>query len=114
MFHKMSGNINDTDVKRIRDTVMDMIKELDSCENQDDIDIIGDRYTYIKDVSSSLHTMIIEQYKHRTFDKTVFTRNLNTMLSTIERIQQARISQYDASRDVGEMLASQFIPQLRK
>jgi hypothetical protein len=36
------------------------------------------------------------------------------MLQAIERIQQAKVTQYDASKEIGEMLASHYIPQLKK
>jgi hypothetical protein len=58
--------------------------------------------------------MICDQYTSSKFDKNFFLKNLEVMLNAIESIQQQKITQYDASSNIGEMLASHYIPQLKK
>jgi hypothetical protein len=115
----MSGNIKDTDVTKIRSCVTDLINDLEkTIENGEDIRdneyLYEKKYKYLLDTSKNLYNMILDQYRLSKFNKQDFMRNLDMMLSAIENIQNARISQYDASKNVGESLASQFIPQLKK
>jgi hypothetical protein len=115
----MSGNIQDTDVTKIRSCVTDLINDLDHCvQNGEDIKdneyIYEKKYKYLLETSKNLYNMIIDQYRLSKFDKPIFMKNLDMMLSAIEHIQCAKISQHDASKNIGESLASQFIPQLKK
>lgn len=113
----MSGNINDTDVKKIRTLVNDFIKELDEISERNeyiDVDFYKEKYNYIFQTSNSLFKIICDQYISSKFDKNFFFKNLEIMLNAIENIQQNKITQYDASSNIGEMLASHYIPQLKK
>jgi hypothetical protein len=115
----MSSTIQDIDIKKIHSSVNDFISELDNMViNGDDIieyeSIFKKKYKFLVSTSESLYKMIYDQYKMKKFDKAVFMKNLNMMLSALEDIQKMKLSQYDASCNVGEVLASQFIPQLKK
>lgn len=115
----MSGNINDTNVKLLRDQVNALLEDLDDIIAKGDNisnheDTLKNKYKYIVKTSDNLWKLIISQYTNSTFDKTVFMKNLEMMLSAISDIQGLKITQHDASQNVGETLASQFIPQLKK
>jgi hypothetical protein len=115
----MSGNIHDTNVMKIRILISDFINELEeTIEKGDDIvdyeDMFKEKYKYIIETSENLYKMIYDQYKISVFDKKFFLKNIETMLQAIERIQQAKVTQYDASKQIGEMLAGHYIPQLKK
>ena len=110
----MSGNINDTNVERLKKEVNELIEELNTItskgDNIDDYEnTLQKKYKYIVKTSESLFKLILQQR-----GKTSFMDNLNMMLNNIERIQKSQISQHDASCNVGDKLASQFIPQLKK
>jgi hypothetical protein len=115
----MSGNIHDTNVVKIRMLINDFINELEqTIKKGDDIvnyeDMYKEKYSYIIETSENLYKMIYDQYKMSFFDKKFFLKNIESMLQAIERIQQAKVTQYDASKEIGEMLASHYIPQLKK
>lgn len=114
-----SSQIPDINIDKIRASVNDFINELDSMvlvgENVSEYETtFKKKYKFLISTSESLYKMIYDQYRLKKFDKTIFMKNLNMMLSALEDIQRMKISQYDASRNVGEVLASQFIPQLKK
>jgi hypothetical protein len=115
----MSGNVQDTDVNKVKSCVIDLIQELEQ-DIQNNVDINDNehvyekKYKYLVTTSKNLYNMILEHFKKNIFNKTLFMQNLDMMLSAIENIQRSRISQYDASKNIGESLASQFIPQLKK
>jgi hypothetical protein len=111
----MSGNIHDTQIVRVKREVENLQKDLDNIiknsENITDYEItLQKRYKYLYKTSSSLFKFIYDNYKSNTFDKKAFSRNLDMMLIHIQRIQSKNISQHDASVNVGESLAKQYIP----
>ncbi len=115
----MSGNIHDTNVTKLKDEVNKLLTELDEIiARRDNIlnyeDTLKRKYKYISDISDNLWKLIITQYTNSTFNKTIFLNNLEMMLSAISNIQQSKITQHNASENIGETLASQFIPQLKK
>jgi hypothetical protein len=115
----MSGNIHDTNVTKLKDEVDNLLTELDAIiESKDNIvyyeDTLKRKYKYISETSDNLWNLIISQYRNSAFNKTIFLNNLEMMLSAISNIQQSRITQHNASENIGETLASQFIPQLKK
>lgn len=115
----MSGNIHDTDVKLLGDQVNALLADLDDIiVNGDNIsdheETLKQKYKYIVKTSENLWKLIISQYTNSTFNKGEFLKNLDMMLSAISDIQRYKITQHDASQNVGETLASQFIPQLKK
>jgi hypothetical protein len=115
----MSGNINDTNVTKLRNLVCEFIEELDEVikngESTSDYEhIYKKKYQYILKTSPTLFNLICEQYKSTNFNKTHLLNNLNMMLQAIEKIQGSKITQHDASTSIGEVLAKQYIPQLKK
>lgn len=110
----MSGNIKDTNVDELRQQVQELTTELNTIKNNgEDIDsykdILKTKYKYLVKTSDTLFNLILNQQ-----GKENFMNNLNIMLNNIERIQKSQITQHDASCEIGETLASQFIPQLKK
>ena len=107
----MSGNIHNTDIKKIKKEVSDLINDLDNgCD-------ITNKYQYLENTSKSLYNYIVKQYNTSRFNKEFFINNLEMMLKGIEKIQKSNDiekSQHEASILIGEKLASQFIPQLKK
>jgi|Laugrespbdmm15sn_2_1035079.scaffolds.fasta_scaffold00587_2 hypothetical protein len=115
----MSGNIKDTDVLKLRELVNEFIQDMDivikNGESVSDYkEIYKIKYKYIFDTSTTLYKLIYDQYNSLKVDKTHMLNNLNMMLVAIENIQKSQITQYDASESIGEVLASQYIPQLKK
>ena len=115
----MSGNIKDTDVLKLRGLVNEFIQDMDivikNGESVSDYtEIYKNKYKYIFDTSSTLYKLIYDQYNSLKVDKTQMLNNLNMMLVAIENIQKSQITQHDASESIGEVLASQYIPQLKK
>jgi hypothetical protein len=115
----MSGNIKDTDVIKLRGLVNDFIQDMDNViKNGESVldyeDIYKNKYRYILDTSATLYKLIHDQYKSSNVDKVQMLTNLNMMLVAIENIQKSQITQHDASESIGEVLASQYIPQLKK
>ena len=74
-------------------------------------DFYKNKYKYIFETSPGLFNFIFTQFNTDNFDKEQFLKNLNIMLSAIEDIQSSKITQHDASVNIGETLAAQFIPQ---
>jgi hypothetical protein len=111
----MSGNINDTDVSQIRSEVYLLIEDLRNLNNdEDDEYILKKKYKYLVKSSNGLFKYIINEHKSCKFDKELFDRNLEMMLTKIQQIQNNKETQYDASVSVGTSLANQYIPQLKK
>jgi hypothetical protein len=115
----MSGNIQDTKVDKIRIDVDFLVEDLETLiqnnENINDYKTSYQRkYKYLYKTSSALYNFIFEEFCNKDFNKTEFLQNLDKMLNLIINIQNAKISQHDASVLVGTELASQFIPQLKK
>jgi hypothetical protein len=105
----MSGNIHDTNINIIKKEVYDLIYDL---ENNNDI--IG-KYNYLTSTSKTLYEYIIKNYNKQINES--FINNLEMMLNGIEKIQKSRNTekeQHDQSVLIGEKLASQYIPQLKK
>jgi hypothetical protein len=105
----MSGNIHDTNINIIKKEVYDLIHDL---ENNNDI--IG-KYNYLTSTSKTLYEYIIKNYNKQINES--FINNLEMMLNGIEKIQKSRNTekeQHDQSVLIGEKLASQYIPQLKK
>ena len=103
----MSGNIHNTDIKKIKKEVNDLINDLDNGYD------ITNKYYYLENTSKALYNYIVKQYNTPRFNKEFFTNNLEMMLKNIEKIQKSNDiekTQHEASILIGEELASQFIP----
>jgi hypothetical protein len=108
----MSGNIYDTDIRKIKKEVYDLINDLDNGN-----DIVG-KYEYLESTSKTLYDYVTKGYLTTgTFNKTLLKNNLEMMLNGIQRIQRSNDkekTQHETSVEIGETLASQYIPQLKK
>lgn len=115
----MSGNILDTDINLIKKEALELIIDLDLLlENNDEIldfkEEYQKRYSYLYKTSTTLYNFIFDGYNRKNFDKGLFQKNLLMMLNSIYKIQTNQMSQHDASVDIGEELASHYIPHLKK
>lgn len=113
----MSCDIN-TD--NLRNEVYKLLQELDIILTSNDPDVsnwtstLEKKYKYLSSSSQTLFKYITQNYGKNNFDKAFFEKTLQLMLINIENIQKSKITQHDASENVGTHLAHQFIPQLRK
>lgn len=116
----MSGNIKDTNVNMIKQEIESLLKDLHNIKEKkeespnDYLYRLEKKYKYLKHTSSKLFEFTINEFQKQTFNKEQFLKNLNMMLQSISNIQNSKISQYDASVEVGTSLANQYIPHLKK
>jgi hypothetical protein len=115
----MSGNIKDTDVTLIKSDLDALLKDLDNIVKNnespnDHLYRLEKKYKSIKNTSSALFNLVIKEYTNPNFNKQQFLTNINMMLNTILDIQKSKISQYDGSAKIGQAIAYQYIPQLKK
>ena len=108
----MSQNINKTKVDTIKEQVYNLIADLKNTSSND-TEHLQDKYNHLYTTSKTLFNFIIKEHNKTNFNKELFDRNLNQMLSHISRIQKDEISQNDASENIGQLLAKQFIPQCK-
>ncbi|NBO99317.1 MAG: hypothetical protein EBU90_04210 [Proteobacteria bacterium] len=115
----MSGNIKDTRINQIKEQVQELQTEIRTLRSQgenptDWEDTLKRKYKYLSTTSESLFKLLLHNYDTPRFNQSFFDQTLQLMLNRIEDIQQAKVSQHDASVNIGEHLATTFIPQLRK
>jgi predicted nuclease of predicted toxin-antitoxin system len=97
-----------------------LLKELDNILISKDPDVFNwtatleNKYKYLSSSSPTLFKYILKNYGQDKFDKAFFEKTIKLMLLNIENIQNSKITQHDASENVGTHLAHQFIPQLRQ
>jgi hypothetical protein len=101
----MSGNINDTNTREIKEQVYSMIHDLEN--NTLTAQECIEKYNSLYRTSKTLFDYISKQ----TFDKHDFHKNLELMLNQIELIQSRKLSQYTASSNVGYHLADKYLPK---
>lgn len=112
--------------KSVHNTNVDVIQQqveslLEDCkkivDNNEDLSHhkyrLERKYNYLFQTSSALFKYIVNQYGTDRFDQTTLDNNLNMMLAAIRRIQESKVTQYDASAEVGDFLAQQYIPQYK-
>lgn len=110
----MSGNIQDTNVMKIRSDVyllLDDLKDKNVEYIKDNEYLFEKKYKYLISTSNGLYKFIINQHKSSKFNRNLFENNLEMMLTKISKIQNKEESQYDASASVGTSLATQFFPK---
>lgn len=115
----MSGNINDTNTNNIREEVNKLLLDLDELNDKNEIldeweSTLQNRYKNLSKTSNTLFQFIFKNYTKSNFDKESFKYTLDLMLNKISNIQKGDITQHDASVNIGEHLATKFIPQLKK
>lgn len=115
----MSGNIQDTQINQIKQQVQELQKEIEILISRGDNpidreDTLKRKFKYLSSTSESLFKLLLHNYGTPRFNPTFFDQTLELMLQKVQDIQQSKVSQHDASKNVGEHLATTFIPQLRK
>lgn len=102
-----------TDVVKIKQQVQLLILDLRNDSNLDRT-LLQNQYSYLHITSKTLFDFIIKNHNLVNQNPEQFNLNLNKMLSCITDIQNNILTQDDASKDIGNLLANQFIPQLKK
>jgi hypothetical protein len=116
----MSQNIHDTNTSLIKEQVSLMIDELREIvwrgESPSDFEYsLSKKYKHLATASPTLFSFVLKNGSEADeLQRHKFRENLDMMLKAIEKIQNASMSQYDASAAVGTKLAQQYIPQLKK
>jgi Asp-tRNA(Asn)/Glu-tRNA(Gln) amidotransferase B subunit len=118
----MNSTIHNTNVEEIKKEISELIKELQQNqyiqvkkqhhEDKDDpmFTYLKKKYSNISTTSKSLFMLILSETNKPNFHKESFDKKINEILLLISRIQKSEITQDDASKQVGEMLANEFIP----
>lgn len=102
----MSNNIKDTDTNKIRLECDMMINDIFKLSEQE----LESKYEYLFKTSKGLFKFILKEHNSSIFNKEMFDKKLNTMLSMIQNIQNNKISQHEASTKIGTSLAEEYIP----
>lgn len=106
----MSNNIHNTKIDIIKRDISNLIHELRST-NITNIDNLEKKYHYLYNTSSSLFKMIVKDSKTPEFNLNLFEKKLYTMLDYILKIQESKISQETASKEIGLLLGKEYIPK---
>lgn len=106
----MTENIMNTQVDKIKDEVSQLIND---CNSNINTHVLEQKYSYLYMTSKTLFEFIVRETRKDNFNKVHFDKNLKFMLSCIEKIQNKELTQNDASENVGELVAKQYIPQLK-
>lgn len=116
----MSGNIQDTKVDVVRKQVNDLLNELFHMKesnipiDNDVKDELKSKYKKLVKTSETLFKFIVSNYGTEKFNQTFFNKTLEMMLDRITNIQNSSMTQDNASIAIGQHLANNFIPQLKK
>jgi hypothetical protein len=105
-----SGNIKDTNVEAIKKEVTLLIEDL---QNKVTNIIFEEKYKTLYTTSKGLYNLTMKDGSDPNFDKASFDEKLDKMLYYIKKIQEANITQETASQEIGQILASQYIPQCK-
>lgn len=97
------------DTQLLRSQVQGLCKDI-----LQDTEQLERTYKYLYTKSPTLFRFVIENAKCPNFDKAGFTTNVEMMLSNLEKVQAAKLTQHDASVIVGESLADKYFPQRKK
>lgn len=115
----MSGNIHDTKVNLLRKEISEMLHDMSNMfkENKDpreSEEAFQIKYGNLYKTSQTLFKFILTKYGNSSFDQKYFEETINKMLNSIVEIQQSKMTEYDASVNIGEHLAKKYIPQYKK
>lgn len=101
-----------TKVDTIKLEVQSLILDLENNNDYNTV-LLQEKYNYLYITSKTLFNFIIKSSKNDKKDYEQFNLNLNKMLNYIINIQNNELTQNDASEHIGNLLANQFIPQLK-
>lgn len=115
----MSGNIYDTDVDTIKAQINEMISELNEIYKiEPNVHVyendLKKKYSQLYTTSKTLFEFIMNKFNNKLFDANYFSQTIEKMLNAISDIQKSKISQHDASVDIGYHLAKKYIPEYKK
>jgi hypothetical protein len=117
-----SKNIKDINFNSVKKEIDELISELyltnyvlvkkNNVQDPDDNNyiIFKTKYKYLFNTSKTLFNYILSEINKNGFNKVNFDFKINEMLYMIHKIQNSEITQDEASKKVGVMLANQYIP----
>jgi len=106
----MSNNIHNTKTDIIKRDISNLIYELRNSKTIN-VENLEKKYNYLYNTSSSLFKMIVKDVKTPNFNLDLFQKKLYTMLDYILKIQESKISQDTASKEIGLLLGKEYIPK---
>lgn len=109
-----TGNIHDTNVDLVRQQAFQMLNYVQSDPIAAALTNTQERYNLLYKTSKTLFNMILKEATTPSFNELEFTNKLDNMLNLIKQIQTAEVSQYDASGQIGKILASEYIDVIKK
>lgn len=112
----MSGNINDTDVYKLKDEITnfayDLVEMIKGGENPvDNKFLLENKYSYLHKTSKTLFDFILNKYASGNVNVEFMNKTITYMLNSIVSIQRGEISKTKASEKVGSILADEYIPE---
>lgn len=115
----MSGNIHDTNINLLRKELNELKIDIEKLLIEGDVianweETLKRRYKHLSKTSLTLFKYILANYKTEKFNELFFNRTIELMFDKINSIQRSEISQYDASGEIGTVIAEEYIPQLKK
>lgn len=104
---------SEIDIKQLQQNIIDLVKELN--EEFDDNNklteskkfILKQKYNYIELCSSTLFELILSNFTKKEF----LTKHITVLLENLNNVQKNRLSEYDASVNVGEHFAKEYFPK---
>lgn len=114
----MSGNINDTDIKTIREQVTNLKNRLteiyEKGEKKEDWEVSLKReFKRLYKTSKTLFNYIYKNFNTPNFNEDFFNKTIDMMLTKVSSIQRSETTQENASNFIGGILAKKYIPQLK-
>lgn len=107
----MSGNIHDTDTVLLRKQIYQMKQDMRDTKRMYTEPYLISKYNALYTTSKTLFDLVRKESKSETFDDAFFTNTVDFMLKEIDRIQNEGLSQHNASKGVGTMLADKYFPK---
>jgi hypothetical protein len=112
----MSNNIHDTNVNLIKTQVLSLMNDIDVLDPSesalDSQHVFKQKYKHLSSTSDTLFKYILKNYNQKNFNRRFFQTTLHLMLNNISQIQDNKVTQHNASSQVGEHLAKEYIPHL--
>ena len=110
----MERNIQNTNINLLKIELTNLIEILDLGILKSE-SILKNKCPNLHKTSPTLFNYVIKNYnnvKKNTITRDQFQTNINTMFKLILEIQDSKISQYDASVEIGKILGKQYLPQI--
>jgi len=112
-------NIYKTNVDMINNDIQNLILDLKKSKfiyNKSDnnsttvFNLLSNKYSVLFTTSKTLFTLVLSDVNKVDFDQNSFNLKIKHILDLIIQMQKSKITQNDASENVGRMLAKEFIP----